>query len=194
MEVCATQDETSVLLTKVLDGNAAAARLLAKAVHAEVATPTLTEDVRRLISETDVDLGNVGVWIDPLGMWAPVCINCLRACALVCINCLRACALVCLYVCVWCACVCMRVCACVCMCVVCACGVCVYVCVCRMQQECMWLKVLSKGFSSYAGLYSFIFRWHKRVCPWKGGGPRGGPAWTDTRWWFAVCGCAGGSI
>lgn len=67
VEVCATQDDTSTLLTKVLDGNAAAARLLAKAVHTEVATPELTEDVKRFLSETDyLDLENVGVWIDPL--------------------------------------------------------------------------------------------------------------------------------
>lgn len=66
VQVCATEDETSALLTKVLDGNVAAARLLAKAVHVEVTTPGLTEDAKRFLSELDVDLGNIGVWIDPL--------------------------------------------------------------------------------------------------------------------------------
>lgn len=87
VEVCATQDDTSTLLTKVLDGNAAAARLLAKAVHTEVATPELTEDVKRFLSETDyLDLENVGVWIDPLGRCGQrVRISSLHAFARVCV-------------------------------------------------------------------------------------------------------------
>ena len=81
VEVRPTQDETSALLAKVLGGNAAAAHLLAQAVHADVATPpVLPEGVRLLLSEVDIDLGNVGVWIDPLGMWACMLPSCLIVC------------------------------------------------------------------------------------------------------------------
>ncbi|XP_071495587.1 inositol polyphosphate 1-phosphatase-like [Diadema antillarum] len=56
-------DETKNLLTKVLDGNQVAASLLAQAVHAEANTEL---DARLADLAFDLDIDNVGIWIDPI--------------------------------------------------------------------------------------------------------------------------------
>ncbi|XP_033639225.1 inositol polyphosphate 1-phosphatase-like [Asterias rubens] len=58
-----TEAQTCTLLTKVLDGNACAASLLAKAVHQEIHMPP---DSRLDNLSVEVDFDSLGIWIDPI--------------------------------------------------------------------------------------------------------------------------------
>lgn len=59
-----TPEETKLLLTKVLDENQEAAALLAEALHA---TPDMVLDSRLQDLNFDLDMDNIGIWIDPIG-------------------------------------------------------------------------------------------------------------------------------
>lgn len=59
-----TPEETKLLLTKVLDENQEAAALLAEALHA---TPDTVLDERLQDLNFDLDMDNIGIWIDPIG-------------------------------------------------------------------------------------------------------------------------------
>ena len=63
MKVCATQEETSALLCKVLDGDRVAADLLAKEVHTQS-----SHDINEpeLDGVPDSDVQDLGIWIDPI--------------------------------------------------------------------------------------------------------------------------------
>ena len=62
--VCATEAETAALLATVLDGDSAAASLLARAIHQDPATQSDSgpEGLRVPFSPSEV-----GIWIDPIG-------------------------------------------------------------------------------------------------------------------------------
>lgn len=62
VEVCPTPEETAELLARVLDGNREAAGKLARVVHSDIDSP---EEVC-LPNAGKIDLGNHGVWIDPI--------------------------------------------------------------------------------------------------------------------------------
>lgn len=62
VEVCSSLKETAQLLVPVLDGNEAAAAKLAQIVHSDA---ELLEEID--VPDTrDVNVGNIGVWIDPI--------------------------------------------------------------------------------------------------------------------------------
>jgi len=70
VKVCASQEETSELLKKVLDGNEAAADILAKVVHSEFSEES---EVANLLGEKftelpdeEGDVSDLGIWIDPI--------------------------------------------------------------------------------------------------------------------------------
>lgn len=65
VEVKATQDQTSALLEKVLNGDKQAAELLALEVHKDIEIDTIRTVAPR--GDFDIDLSNLGVWIDPIG-------------------------------------------------------------------------------------------------------------------------------
>lgn len=69
VEVKASEDETSSLLEKVLNGDRLAANLLAIEVHKDIAIET----IRTLVpnGNFELDLTNLGVWIDPIGWYVP---------------------------------------------------------------------------------------------------------------------------
>ncbi len=50
---------------KVLDGNQEASTLLAQVVHSDV-TLEMTSDLKQI--DTEVNVQDVGIWIDPIGM------------------------------------------------------------------------------------------------------------------------------
>uniref|UniRef100_UPI00398EB6EE inositol polyphosphate 1-phosphatase-like n=1 Tax=Pristiophorus japonicus TaxID=55135 RepID=UPI00398EB6EE len=62
VEVCTTEQDTTELLSKVLDGNMAAAKLLASIVHLDVSIkdPTLEE------VEAAIPQDSMAVWVDPI--------------------------------------------------------------------------------------------------------------------------------
>merc|ERR1711973_255293 len=73
VKVCSSQEETSDLLKKVLDGNEAAANILAKVVHSEFSEED--SDVSKLLGSKfhelpdegdDKDISDLGIWIDPI--------------------------------------------------------------------------------------------------------------------------------
>ncbi|XP_070565818.1 inositol polyphosphate 1-phosphatase-like [Ptychodera flava] len=61
--VQSTQEETAQLLGKVLDGNTAAANILAKVIHQEL-DEVKDEKVDKLVLELDME--NFAIWIDPI--------------------------------------------------------------------------------------------------------------------------------
>ena len=88
VQICATKEETSELLCRVLDGRKNAADLLAKEVHSPVPpwdnigkdstyTSSMTKDVERLLledlavvpneQENDFTAQDFAIWIDPIG-------------------------------------------------------------------------------------------------------------------------------
>jgi len=71
VKVCPTQEETSNLLKQVLDGNEAAADILAKVVHSEFSE--CESEVAKLLGDKFADLpddegdvSDLGIWIDPI--------------------------------------------------------------------------------------------------------------------------------
>lgn len=67
VEVKATQDETSCLLEKVLNGDRLAAGLLATEVHRDIEKETINITLPK--TNFQMDLNNLGVWIDPIGWY-----------------------------------------------------------------------------------------------------------------------------
>ena len=68
VQVCATEPETTALLGRVLEGHPTAAALLARAVHDESLEPALPEELLSSLQKVAVDVSQLGVWIDPIGM------------------------------------------------------------------------------------------------------------------------------
>ncbi|XP_039255488.2 inositol polyphosphate 1-phosphatase-like [Styela clava] len=69
VEIGSEVKETSDMLSKVLAGNDAAARVLAEAAHEEISLEieSLVEpDVLKDIASSNLDLENIGIWIDPI--------------------------------------------------------------------------------------------------------------------------------
>lgn len=66
-----TMEMTSSLLLKVLEGNSIAANLLASAVHSDDSSLIDYDEIKLDSSEhlnsIELDLNNIGVWIDPIG-------------------------------------------------------------------------------------------------------------------------------
>ncbi|XP_067843835.1 inositol polyphosphate 1-phosphatase-like [Heptranchias perlo] len=62
VEVCATERDTAELLSKVLDGNMAAAELLARIVHHDVSI----KDSALEKVEADIPQDTMAVWVDPI--------------------------------------------------------------------------------------------------------------------------------
>lgn len=65
VEVKASQEETSSLLEKVLNGDRLAADLLAFEVHKDIEIETIKTVLPH--GKFDIDLSSLGVWIDPIG-------------------------------------------------------------------------------------------------------------------------------
>lgn len=67
VEVCQTKEETAELLTKVLDGNGEAAKLLSSEVHKEINLSDITVSHVNIPLDLEIDVANVEIWIDPIG-------------------------------------------------------------------------------------------------------------------------------
>lgn len=61
IEIFQKEEETKALLIKILDGNDEAASLLSKAIHSDSHVNVCNEKL-----ETEIDVNNCGVWIDPI--------------------------------------------------------------------------------------------------------------------------------
>lgn len=72
MSIRPTVSETADVLNKVLNNNKEAAHLLAKALHEEVSMDVGSK-VTNLTLE--LDLSNIGIWIDPIGKTKGVVID-----------------------------------------------------------------------------------------------------------------------
>lgn len=67
VQVQSTQEATSHLLMRVLDGNRSAADLLARAVHSPVTSvATNTEEEMVLVPDMELNIDQLGIWIDPI--------------------------------------------------------------------------------------------------------------------------------
>ena len=68
VRVCDTQNDTSKLLSKVLDGRQSAADILAKLVHSDISpTDDIEESLKKVPDEDDFNIDDYGIWIDPIG-------------------------------------------------------------------------------------------------------------------------------
>ena len=69
VRVCETQDDTSKLLNKVLDGRQGAADILAKLVHSDISPSDvkIEESLAKVPDEDDINVDDYGIWIDPIG-------------------------------------------------------------------------------------------------------------------------------
>lgn len=68
VEVCPTFEETTQLLTEVLDDDVEIAQLLASEIHKEITlheVPVAAETAGSW--DFDIDIGDLGIWIDPIG-------------------------------------------------------------------------------------------------------------------------------
>ncbi|XP_071550255.1 inositol polyphosphate 1-phosphatase isoform X2 [Panulirus ornatus] len=63
VQICDTQQETAVLLSKVLDGNSEAADILATVVHSDISWTPEPELVEKI---PDLPIESLGIWIDPI--------------------------------------------------------------------------------------------------------------------------------
>jgi len=69
VQVCDTQDDTSKLLSKVLDGRKGAADILAKLVHSDINPGSDVEESLNKVpddEEEDINVDDFGIWIDPI--------------------------------------------------------------------------------------------------------------------------------
>lgn len=75
--VCATQEDTTALLAKVLDGDGTAASLLAEAIHQKLQLQDeLAEKLQLPLNPEDL-----AIWIDPIGNETSTicyCITCIK--------------------------------------------------------------------------------------------------------------------
>ncbi len=60
-------EETSKLLSRVLDGRQSAADLLAKEVHSEYSYHGVGHELLEQVPEDQFNVDNLGIWIDPIG-------------------------------------------------------------------------------------------------------------------------------
>ena len=60
------EDKTQKMLEKVLDGNQAAASILAKSVHASINLTDVAVNLPNDIPDNSFDIEDIGVWIDPI--------------------------------------------------------------------------------------------------------------------------------
>ncbi|MEE6523811.1 hypothetical protein FKM82_022869 [Ascaphus truei] len=63
VQVCPTEEETASLLRKVLDGNEAASKVLARAVHQDV----LLSDPALDAINVNIPQSDIAMWVDPIG-------------------------------------------------------------------------------------------------------------------------------
>lgn len=66
VEVCPTIEETTQLLAKVMGSDIATAELLANEVHKDVQCLDIPM-IAELPSDFDIDISDLGIWIDPIG-------------------------------------------------------------------------------------------------------------------------------
>lgn len=66
VEVCPTIEETTQLLAKVMDSDIATAELLATEVHKDVQFLDIPM-VAELPLSFNIDIYDLGIWIDPIG-------------------------------------------------------------------------------------------------------------------------------
>ncbi len=67
VRVCSSIEETSQLLSRVLDGRQSAADLLAKEVHSENSYYGVGHELIDQVPEDQFNVDNLGIWIDPIG-------------------------------------------------------------------------------------------------------------------------------
>ena len=69
VRVCDTQEDTSKLLSKVLDGRQGAADILAKLVHSDISPDDvkIEEGLSKVPDDEDISVDDFGIWIDPIG-------------------------------------------------------------------------------------------------------------------------------
>ena len=69
VRVCDTQEDTSKLLSKVLDGRQGAADILAKLVHSDISPEDvkIEEGLSKVPDDEDISVDDFGIWIDPIG-------------------------------------------------------------------------------------------------------------------------------
>ena len=70
VRVCDTQEDTSKLLSKVLDGRQGAADILAKLVHSDISPDDvkIEEGLSKVPDDEDISVDDFGIWIDPIGI------------------------------------------------------------------------------------------------------------------------------
>lgn len=66
VEIKDSPAETSELLSRVLDGDAHAAELIANEVHREINFESINSDCTTIPDDLTLDLTNAGIWIDPI--------------------------------------------------------------------------------------------------------------------------------
>merc|ERR1711976_376377 len=68
VRVCDTQEDTSKLLSKVLDGRQGAADILAKLVHSDISPDDvkIEEGLSKVPDDEDISVDDFGIWIDPI--------------------------------------------------------------------------------------------------------------------------------
>ena len=67
VRVCSSIEETSQLLSRVLDGRPSAADLLAKEVHSSHSYHGIGHELLEQVPEDLFNVDNLGIWIDPIG-------------------------------------------------------------------------------------------------------------------------------
>lgn len=70
VEVCSTCIETSNLLSKVLDNDKYTANLLATEIHRDISITEVPNHVDSNTYELNIDVNDVGIWIDPIGKYS----------------------------------------------------------------------------------------------------------------------------
>jgi inositol polyphosphate 1-phosphatase len=68
VEICSTSEKTAELLRRVLDDDQATAELLSKEVHRHIVLTDLTIDSKNIPTDFEIDISDLGIWIDPIGM------------------------------------------------------------------------------------------------------------------------------
>lgn len=68
VEVCPNLEKTAELLKKVLDDDQTTAELLSKQVHRDINLTDVPVDHEALPENFDVDISDLGIWIDPIGI------------------------------------------------------------------------------------------------------------------------------
>lgn len=69
VEVCSSSEKTAELLSKVLDDDQIAAKLLSQEVHREINLTDITLDSKTIPTDLDLDISDLGIWIDPIGKY-----------------------------------------------------------------------------------------------------------------------------